>query len=273
MGRQIKNSNRRQRCAALALLLCFGCVALAVQAQQEPAEVAKRIEQMRDQAAVEYSVVESQGTPDQSAEGVSAQIQGEAEKPLPRNETLPLGAGEGDLFGGDAEQSATGSLNDGWLMSTLAALGVVLAIVFGLRYILKRGGVVSTVAPQGSVVEVLSRTTVAPRSHVVLMRVGTRILVVSDSTAGMRTLASVDDAAEVAELLGAIDSAKSTSMSQSFGSVMKKLSSQWSVDEEVHEGIQATAAADAPIRPEESAGALSRVRGKLAALSDAGGQA
>jgi len=64
---------------------------------------------------------------------------------------------------------------------------------------------VTSSAPQGGIVEVLSRTTVAPRSHVVLMRVGTRILVVSDSPAGMRTLASVEDAEEVAELLGAID--------------------------------------------------------------------
>lgn len=160
-------------------------------------------------------------------------------------------------------------MGDGWLLSTLAALGVVLALVFGIRWVLRRGGVVSTATPQGGIVEVLSRTTVAPRSHVVLMRVGTRVLVVSDSPAGMRTLASVQDAEEVAELLGAVDAAKPTSMSQSFGSVMKKLSGQWSGEEETLEVDEL----GKEVSGQGASGAISSLRGRLAALTDAGGRA
>lgn len=192
---------------------------------------------------------------------------------MPANESLPLGAGEGDLFGSGADQSETGSLGDGWLLSTLAALGVVLAIVFGIRWVLRRGGVVSPSVSSGLVVEVLSRTTVAPRSHVVLMRVGQRILVVSDSSAGMRTLASVHDAEEVAELLGAIDSAKPASVTQNFGSVMKKLSGQWSGEEADFEEAPVSEAEAVETAVDSAEGALSRVRGRLAALSDSGGRA
>jgi len=199
-----------------------------------------------------------------------------AEKPLPPNESLPLGAGESDLFGaGSAGQGGTSSLGDGWVLSTLAALGVVLVIVFGIRWLLRRGGVVSTSMPQGSVVEVLSRTTVAPRSHVVLMRVGQRILVVSDSPSGMRTLASVHEAEEVAELLGTIDASRPASMTHSFGSVMKKLSGQWAGEaDELDGGLNSAASASVPATDlDQTHDTVSSLRGRLAALSGAGGKA
>ena len=264
MERQLKTNSTRFCCAvALAVLCGLACVTFSARAQATPTADAERIEKMRDSAAV---VAESQ--PD--AEQAGAEAAEASEIPLPPNESLPLGAGESALFGGVAESSDTSSLGDGWLLSTLAALGVVLAIVFGLRWLLKRGGVVSTAVPQGGVVEVLSRTTVAPRSHVVLMRVGTRVLVVSDSPNGMRTLASVHEAEEVAELLGAIDSAKPTSMSQSFGSVMKKLSGQWSAEDELADAPEAVAAAEPDTTVDAATGALTRVRGRLAALTDTG---
>ena len=193
-----------QRRALLgSLLVCVWVLACSpALAQDAPASDAQRIEAIRDRADQSRAAERA---------GVAASPEGaaepeEADQPLPPNESLPLGASEGDLFGtGSTGQGATGSLGDGWLLSTLAALGVVLVIVFGIRWLLRRGGVVSTSVPQGSVVEVLSRTTVAPRSHVVLMRVGQRILVVSDSPAGMRTLASVHDAEEVADVAGAAE--------------------------------------------------------------------
>lgn len=234
----------------------------------------ERIEQMRDQAA-KTAVVDAVEPLPVGEELQADETQAEEaaiEEPLPVNELLPLGAGEGDLFTAQSDEPDEGSFGDGWVLNTLAALGVVLAIVFGIRWLLKRGGVVSTAVPQGGVVEVLSRTTVAPRSHVVLMRVGTRVLVVSDSVAGMRTLASVQDAEEVAELLGAVDSVKATSMSQSFGSVMKKLSSQWSSEED---GLDDTGVTDSEpdSAVDQAAETLSSVRGRLASLSDTGGRA
>ena len=265
LGRQSITTTKQLPCAIALLALLLAVVPAHAQVD------AKRIEEMRDQAAQATTAAPA------AALSTDAEVQvGDvetADSPLPANELLPLGAGEGDLFNGQASESGEGSLGDGWLLSTLAALGVVLAIVFGIRWLLKRGGVVSTVTPHGGIVEVLSRTTVAPRSHVILMRVGTRVLVVSDSTAGMRTLASVEDAEEVAELLGAIDSAKATSMSQSFGSVMKKLSGQWSGEEEGLDDDSDMIVAEPGSAVDQAAGALSRVRGRLASLTDAGGRA
>ncbi len=262
LGRQFNTTTKHfPRAMALLSLLVFLLAVMPSQAQGD----AQRIEALRDQAA--------QATAENADEALPADESVVAEEPLPANELLPLGAGEGDLFNGQVDQSSEGSLGDGWLLSTLAALGVVLAIVFGIRWLLKRGGVVSTVTPHGGIVEVLSRTTVAPRSHVILMRVGTRVLVVSDSTAGMRTLASVEDAEEVAELLGAIDSAKPTSMSQSFGSVMKKLSGQWSGEDDALADDGLMSANEPGSAVDQAAGALSRVRGRLATFSESGGRA
>ena len=274
MGRQI-NTIFKHVCCAVALPVLYAgvaFVALPVQAQDPPASDAERIEAMRDLASDTQNEpvrAEASGEPAASAGGNERA----SDAPLPANESLPLGAGEGNLFDGQADRPEPGSLGDGWLLSTLAALGVVLAIVFAIRWLLKRGGVVGASVSSGSVVEVLNRTTVAPRSHVVLLRVGARILVVSDSPAGMRTLASVHEAEEVAELLGAIDSAKPTSMSQSFGSVMKKLSGQWSGEEHDFEDPAGPGANEPSASVDQTRGALSRVRGRLAALSDAGGRA
>ncbi|MBX2852209.1 MAG: flagellar biosynthetic protein FliO [Phycisphaeraceae bacterium] len=274
LGRQIKTILVQFRCVVVLSAMCgMLLIELPSAAQDASAVDVERIEEMRDLS--EAAAAPASDNPLPTAEAAAVQAGQASETPLPPNESLPLGAGEGDLFNTDSNQAGAGSLGDGWLLSTLAALGVVLALVFGIRWLLKRGGVVSTAAPQGGVVEVLSRTTVAPRSHVVLMRVGMRILVVSDSTSGMRTLASVHDAEEVAELLGAIESARPTSMGQSFGSVMKKLSGQWSgEDQAAIEPIDSAAvtAGEPASAVDQAEGALSRVRGRLASLSDSGGR-
>lgn len=110
-----------------------------------------------------------------------------------------------------------------WLLKTITALGVVIGLVLLVRYVYARmGGKVAGYA--SPVVEVLSRTTVAPRSHVLLLRVGGRVLVVSDSSAGMRTLASLEDPQEVADVLGAVSAAKPTSISKGFSQLLHRFS-------------------------------------------------
>ena len=269
MGRQFK-TYLRQFPRAVVWLCAALFVGVTADAQESSVSDLQRIEQARDQSEVVAEAEQPSPTPAVELEGT--QPAQENVIPASPNESLPLGAGEGDLFNGTGASTGSESMGDGWLLSTLAALGVVIALVFAIRWLLRRGGVVSTAAPQGGVVEVLSRTTVAPRSHVVLMRVGMRVLVVSDSPAGMRTLASVHDAEEVAELLGAIESAKPTSMGQSFGSVMKKLSGQWSGEEDASiDAIDSSVDEPAPAI-DQAQGALSRVRGRLAAFSEAGGR-
>ena len=270
----------------------------AVLAQAQPtATDAERIAQMRDLAKEAKPTVITGGDPsaesslDSSADpgkavkgGASAQVDSldasglldEAGGVLEGNEALPLGAGNdeggiGFFASRRSDDSGAGAGGDNWVLSTLAALGVVIGLVFVIRWVLRRGGVASTSTPRSSVVEVLSRSTVAPRSHVVLMRVGQRVLIVSDSPAGMRTLAQVSDPEEVAELLGLVDASAPASMTDSFQGVMKKLSGQWSDGDEPQ--FDSDPEMSAGVGVDRSQGAMSSLRGRLAMLSKAGGGA
>ena len=99
--------------------------------------------------------------------------------------------------------STTAPSNDGvnWQRLVTATV-VVLVMIVLLRYAAgwlmpgaMRGG-------GGRGVRVLGRTSIAPRQQVVLLHVGRRILVVGDSGGQLANLGTIDDAEEVAELLG-----------------------------------------------------------------------
>lgn len=271
---------------ALVGSLLFGALLVGVHpalAQQVPTTDADRITRMRDQAgqakapvdttsqAPVAALIESDVATKPAGQVGAGEAVAEEPKPLPANERLLLGQSEGDLFlAGDGSEAGKGNLGDGWLLSTLAALGVVIALVFGLRWMLRRGGIVASAAPQGSIVEVLSRTTVAPRSHVVLLRIGQRILIVNDSPSGMRTLASVHEPEEVADLLGAIDAARPSSMTKSFGGVMSRLSQGWSSSEVDQDDVEPGDSTDDGVVIDQTRGAVTRVRGRLAALAGGG---
>ncbi len=189
------------------------------------------------------------------------------------NDGIALGQSEGGLFNKTPGGTGAGGVGDSWLMSTLAALGVVIALVFGLRWLLRRGGVATASTPHGSVVEVLSRTTVAPRSHVVLMRVGQRILIVNDSPNGMRTLGTVHEPEEVADLLGAIEADRPTSVSKSFSGVMSRLAGGWSGSELETDEVESADMIEDGVAFNQTRGAVSSVRGRLEALAGVGGAA
>ncbi len=145
-----------------------------------------------------------------------------------------------------------------WLLQTITALGIVIGLALGVRYVYARlgGKVASHASP---VVEVLSRTTVAPRSHVMLLRVGGRVLVVSDSSAGMRTLASLQDPEEVADILGAVSAAKPTSISKGFGQLLHRFTNDHETQDSGLDAV--TDGRETPGMARDSvAGLLSRVR-------------
>ena len=260
--------------AALAGLLLVA--APPAWAQEPAATDAERIAQMRDQVGqaaqgADAVQVSAEGAAD--ADGASPQNPGQeadAEK-YAGNDGIALGQGGGSLFNRSSGGEGAGGVGDNWLISTLAALGVVIALVFGLRWVLRRGGVATTNTPRGSVVEVLSRTTVAPRSHVVLMRVGQRILIVNDSPNGMRTLGVVDEPEEVAELLGAIEADRPASVSKSFSGVMGRLAGSWSGSELESDEVGSADMIEDGVALNQTRGAVSSVRGRLEALAGVGG--
>jgi len=154
-------------------------------------------------------------------------------EPLPIPDDLPLGANNADSgklgqFLSNGQNRNLPSNDDAkgkghWLLNTLAALGVVIGLILLLKWGFNRmtGGRGRIAGSRA--VEVLSRTTVAPRNHVLLLRVGRRVLVVNDSTHGMRTLSDIEDAEEVADLLQTVETAKADSASNSFQGLLSRL--------------------------------------------------
>ena len=262
--------------AALALLLF--AATQSVWAQDTAATDAERIAQMRDrvdQTQQDVDVIQTpvEGTAQTDGANPQTPVQDEDADKYAGNDGIALGQSEGGLFNKTPGGTGTGGVGDNWLMSTLAALGVVIAMVFGLRWLLRRGGVATASAPRGSVVEVLSRTTVAPRSHVVLMRVGQRILIVNDSPNGMRTLGTVHEPEEVADLLGAIEADRPTSVSKNFSGVMSRLAGGWSGSELETDEVESADMIEDGVAFNQTRDAVSSVRGRLEALAGVGGTA
>ena len=151
--------------------------------------------------------------------------------------TRPLGAPGADLErlqlgrptpanGGAPDREAVGG---GGLLSTLTALGLVLGMIFGAKWLISRMGWFGVKAPAAgagpaggidAAVEVLGRTAVSPKHAVVLIRVGGRVLVTAEGTGGMTALSEITDDLEVADLLGRAAAAKPDSASATFASVL-----------------------------------------------------
>ncbi|MEX0744025.1 MAG: flagellar biosynthetic protein FliO [Phycisphaeraceae bacterium] len=104
-------------------------------------------------------------------------------------------------------------------LNTLTALGIVIGLILLLRWAwVKLSG--QPTIQSSPVVEVLSRTPVAPRNHILLVRVANRVLIVGDSSAGLRTLATVDDPEEIADLLTAVTAGRDTSITKGFNQLL-----------------------------------------------------
>lgn len=127
--------------------------------------------------------------------------------------TLPLA---GTTGAGDTSKPGS----SGWALQTLSALAVVIALIFGLRMLLQKMTGQSPVGPASRVVEVLARTTIAPKSSVILVKVGGSVLAVGHTPNGLNTLAEFDDPGDVASLLSQVSASKPLSITESFRSVL-----------------------------------------------------
>lgn len=228
---------RRSRLYRWALNASVAVAALAPCVAQAQAETASA---NGGAAAVEVAPgPESPVTPQASAD--DARLKRLAEKlatpatatAAPANESSPLGS-----VGPDAAPLTTASFDDdggSWVLSTLASLGVVIGLILAMRWVWTRMGGVTSVRATPAV-EVLSRTSVAPRNHVLLVRVGGRILVLGDSSGGLRTLADVNEPDEVASLLEAVTAAKPTSLSRNFMQVLSQSEGDYNRQRRLEEG-------------------------------------
>jgi flagellar biogenesis protein FliO len=124
----------------------------------------------------------------------------------------------------------------GWMVKTVGALVLVLCLIFAAKAAL--GRMTGSVSSSGfnPAVEVLSRVAIAPRNHILLIRLGKRVLVLSDSSAGLRKLADVSDPDEVAGLLASVSVAKPNSISHGFSQLLRRFNSDYRLEEAREEG-------------------------------------
>lgn len=109
------------------------------------------------------------------------------------------------------------------LVSVISSLLIVLGLVVGAAWCYRKA------APgvQGSmpkmVVSVLGRTPIAPRQQLVLLRFGSKLILVSNLQGEVRTISEVTDPLEVDRLAGMCESAQPGSVSASFRTVLNNL--------------------------------------------------
>ncbi len=151
-----------------------------------------------------------------------------APEALPANERRALGVAAPSNTG---VTSASGKPDSAWLLNTLAALGAVIGLMLVLRAVVMRAVGKNGATSRSPAIEVLARSVVAPRSNVLLLRVGRRILVVGETASGLRTLSDVSDPEEVASLLTLIEAAKPNSVTQTFAQALGQLNSEYTPEQ------------------------------------------
>lgn len=153
-------------------------------------------------------------------------------------ETQPLGAVENTAIplhetralGGEAQAPAVGVSRT--LGALVGVIGVMLVLFMGFRRLsARRGGLIASLgaagrAPSG-VIEVLARYPIARTQRIVVLRIGSRVVVCCQSSAGraanagMTTLTELTDPEEVASLLRTVRDIDGRSNAAAFRSALK----------------------------------------------------
>ncbi len=210
---------------ALSFCACFGANANAQNAKPagEPlAELARQIATAptpvtadRSSGATPLSATPLAPLPPVATATASSPHTTTAQPPRTAADSLPLGPAT--TTSNTAAPSSTNTLlGGGWFFNTLAALAVVLVLVFVARSMLTKWAGRNAATSHSPVADVLARIPIAPRNHLVLVRLGQRILVLGDSAQGLRTLESISDPQEIAELLTLVSASRPASISTGF---------------------------------------------------------
>jgi flagellar biogenesis protein FliO len=109
------------------------------------------------------------------------------------------------------------------------ALAIVLAMIFGARWLFAHFFAGARAPATSKAVKVLGRTSLAPRQQVLLLQVGRRVVVVGESNGNLATLAQLDDPDEVARLVGQLQEEqiqRAASFGGLFGRAQRKMAAE-----------------------------------------------
>lgn len=127
----------------------------------------------------------------------------------------PLGVDSGLFSMGalrsDDDESAGAT---GWMAGiggefarTLGGLAVVLGLLIGMYLLVRRfGGPMAGAKRPAGVLEIMARYPIGRRQHLVLLKMGRRLLLLHQTGTEMRTLTDVSDPNEVADLIARVES-------------------------------------------------------------------
>ena len=170
--------------------------------------------------------------------------------------SLPAGARR-PRSGGD---EGPGPIGSSWVLSTITALGAVLGLILLFRLLYTKITGHALAKGHSAALEVLTRVAVAPRSHILIVRLGQRILVLGDSANGLTPLATVDDPEEIATLLKSITSGQPNSITRGFSQLLHGFNNEYADDQlDVASGADGDEQRTGRARDEVS-GLLSRVQ-------------
>jgi len=82
-----------------------------------------------------------------------------------------------------------------------ASLALVVVLIFLARWLLGRLGVVSRASAQGAGVVVLAHTAIPGKGHLILIRLGRRVVLVGNGSAGPNKICEISDPDELADIL------------------------------------------------------------------------
>jgi len=108
-------------------------------------------------------------------------------------------------------------------LSMLFSLSLVVFLFMGAAMILRKSQPKQFQKLPKEVVEVLGRTSIAPRQSLILMRFGSKLLLVSQQPGETRSIAELDEPGEVDRLSGLCESSRPESISNSFRDVLQQV--------------------------------------------------
>lgn len=145
----------------------------------------------------------------------------------------------------------------------LAALGIVIGLIFVLRWFGRFFFPAATGRARGRAVEVLSRSPISHKQQIMLLRVGQRLIVVGDSGGQLSSLCEITDSDEVAAMIGQLRDEKLQIPKRAFGAMFGKSRQEFDAE--------ATGADVAPSElrePEENDAPVASAREELSGLRD-----
>lgn len=108
-------------------------------------------------------------------------------------------------------------------LSTIASLAVVVFLFLGASMVLRKAQPKQFQRLPTEVVEVLGRTSIAPRQNLVVIRFGAKLILVSQQPGETRTITEVEDPDEVGRLAGLCESHRPESIANSFRDVLHQV--------------------------------------------------